>query len=234
MSIFLPGQKRQYNFLLKNYTEKPASILVIGSASEQLAILLNEKFKVRVDVIVEDYESLMNSKLVLAGEDMITVRMMNFDSTDFSSEQFDLVYAQASISLTNRNKIVKEIKRILKPGGYFSVGEVVALKKEYPAFVKNLFDEANMLPLFCEETEQYYRDRKFNVIAVTSLSDTLAEFYMESAKNLRSAEIGLSDKEKSYYKKLVNRISHESNAYLKLGGDKFIGFDTLLLRKEAS
>lgn len=232
MSIFLPGQKRQYNFLLKHYNEKPASILVLGSASEQIAVLLNTKFKAPVDLIVEDYESLMNSKLVLSGEDSIAVRMMNFDATDFSGEQFDLVYAQASISLNNRNKIVKEIKRILKPGGYFSVGETVALRREYPAFIKNLFDEANILPLFSEEIEKYYTERKFRIIEKADLTDTLAAFYSESAQQLKQAEAGLNDKEKSYYKKLVNRISHESNAYLKLGGNKFVGFETLLLQKE--
>ncbi|RJQ59034.1 MAG: class I SAM-dependent methyltransferase [Stygiobacter sp.] len=232
MSIFLPGQKRQYNFFLKNYTGKPQSILVIGSSSEQIATLLSEKFNTPVDLIVEDYESLMNSKLVLSGERSITVRIMNFDSTDFSNEQFDLVYAQASISLTNRNKIVKEIKRILKPGGYFSVGETVALRKDYPPFIKDLFDGSNILPLFCEDTEKYYTERKFKVIAKTDLTDTLATFYMDSSKHLKEAERGLSDKEKSYYKKLVNRIGHEANAYLKLGGDKYIGFETLLLMKE--
>lgn len=234
MSIFLPGQKRQYNFLLKNYAEKPNAILVVGSASEQLSVLLNTKFKAPVDLIVEDYESLMNSKLVLSGEESITVRMMNFDSTDFANEQFDLVYAQASISLTNRNKIVKEIKRILKPGGYFSVGETTSLRKDFPVFVKNLFDEANILPLFSEEIEKYYTERKFKIIAKTNLTDTLAAFYSESAQQLKQTEAGLNDKEKSYYKKLVNRIGHESNAYLKLGGDKYIGFETLLLQKEQS
>ncbi|MEW6654250.1 MAG: methyltransferase domain-containing protein [Bacteroidota bacterium] len=234
MSIFLPGQKRQYNFLLKNYNEKPSSILVIGSASEQLAVLLNTKYKATVDLIVEDYDSLMNSKLVLSGEESITVRMMNFDITDFSNEQFDLVYAQASISLINRNKIVKEIKRILKSDGYFSVGETTALKKEFPEFVKNLFDEANILPLCSHEIEKYYTERKFKIIAKANLTDTLVSFYAESAKQLKQAEAGLNDKEKSYYKKLVNRISHESNAYLKLGGDKYIGFETLLLQKELS
>ncbi|MDP2036347.1 MAG: methyltransferase domain-containing protein [Ignavibacteria bacterium] len=234
MSIFLPGQKRQYNFLLKNYTEKPLSILVIGSASEQIAVLLSTKFKVPVELIVEDYGSLMNSKLVLGGEDSITVRMMNFDATDFSTGQFDLVYAQASVSLSNRNKIVKEIKRILKPGGYFSVGETVALRKDYPPFIKDLFDGSNILPLFYEDTEKYYSERKFKVVAKADLTDTLADFYKESSQHLRNAESGLSDKEKSYYKKLVNRIGHESNAYLKLGGDKFIGFETLLLMKESA
>jgi ubiquinone/menaquinone biosynthesis C-methylase UbiE len=234
MSIFLPGQKRQYNFLLKNYNEKPSSILVVGSASEQIAVLLNTKYRVPVDLIVEDYESLMNSKLVLSGEESITIRMMNFDATDFAGEQFDLVYAQGSTSLTNRNKIIKEIKRILKPGGYFSVGETTVLRKDFPAFVKNLFDDANILPLFSEELDKYYTERKFKIISKTDLTDTLFDFYSESAQQLKQAQSGLNDKEKSYYKKLVNRIGHESNAYLKLGGDKFIGFETLLLQKEQS
>ena len=231
MSIFLPGQKRQFNFLLKNYTEKPSTILVVGSSSEQLALLLSTKFKAPVDLIVEDYESLLNSKLVLSGEETITVRMMNFDATDFANEHFDLIYAQASISLTNRNKIIKELKRILKPGGYLSVGEIVSLKKEYPAFIRDLFDSSNLLPLFVEEIEKYYLERKFSVVAKTSLSDTLKDFYLESAQQLRIAEPGLSDKEKSYYKKVVNKISHDSNVYLKLGGDKYIGLETLLLKK---
>jgi hypothetical protein len=41
----------------------------------------------------------------------------------------------------------------------------------------------------------------------------------------------LSNEEKSYHKKMLKRISHESNAYLKLGGNKFIGFISVILRK---
>jgi DNA-directed RNA polymerase subunit N (RpoN/RPB10) len=44
----------------------------------------------------------------------------------------------------------------------------------------------------------------------------------------------LSGQEKSYYKKLLNKISHESNAYLKLGADKYIGFKMLILKLNAS
>ena len=41
----------------------------------------------------------------------------------------------------------------------------------------------------------------------------------------------LTDKEKSFYKKLLSKISHESNAYLKLGADRYIGFKMLILKK---
>ena len=41
----------------------------------------------------------------------------------------------------------------------------------------------------------------------------------------------LSDQEKSYYKKLLRKISHESNTYLRLGGEDFTGFTALTMRK---
>jgi hypothetical protein len=48
---------------------------------------------------------------------------------------------------------------------------------------------------------------------------------------LKSSKSDLTQQEKSYYKKLLHKISHESNAYLNLGADKYIGFIALLLQK---
>ena len=48
---------------------------------------------------------------------------------------------------------------------------------------------------------------------------------------LKNTKEDLPENEKSYYKKLLNQISHESNVYLKLGGDKYLGFYALILQK---
>ena len=37
--------------------------------------------------------------------------------------------------------------------------------------------------------------------------------------------------EKEENKKYFSRMKHESHAYLKLGGDKYIGFKSLIMRK---
>jgi len=37
--------------------------------------------------------------------------------------------------------------------------------------------------------------------------------------------------EKSYNKRILNKISHESNAYLNLGGSLHIGFKLIMARK---
>lgn len=231
--ILLPGLEKQINFLQKNLTSEINSALVIGSASEIPAEIISKSFNCNVEVIVEDYESLLNSKLILRDASKINIRLMGFEATDFNSSSFDLVYAQASISSTKRNKIVKEVNRSLKPGGLFCVGEIVVLNKDVPRFVQDIFDSSDLLPLFNNDLTKYYLGKKFTLNGSVDLTNTLKEFYLLNADMLKSSKGGLTQQEKSYYKKLLNKISHESNAYLKLGADKYIGFVALLLQKSA-
>ncbi len=230
-NCLLPGLDRQIEFLLNNLKTPAQSILVVGSNSEEMALELSNHFDACVELIVEDYDSLMNSKLILESSPKINVRLMDFEVTDFTDSLFDLVYAQASISLTKRNKIVKELKRVLKPEGFLCVGEVVTLRKDYPPFVQDIFDSSDLLPLFIDDIEKYYTERKFNVLVRQNLTHTLRKYYSRSASLLDDSIDSLSSSEKSYYKKILNKLSHESNAYLKLGGDKYIGFLALLLQK---
>lgn len=230
-NYLLPGLERQLEFLLNNYKSPAEKILVIGSGCEEISRELSSHFNAEIDLIVEEYDSLITSKLKLEGSERINVRMMEFDVTDFEESSFGLIYAQASISSTKRNKIVKELKRILKPEGYLCAGEIVTIRKDYPPFVQDIFDSSDLLPLFTDEIEKYYTERNFNVIVRQNLTHTLKNYYLYSSRMLDSSVDSLSSSEKSYYKKVLNKLSHESNAYLKLGGDKFLGFVTLLLQK---
>ncbi|MBA4407145.1 hypothetical protein C0389_07720 [bacterium] len=230
-NCLLPGLDRQAEFLINNFKNPVQSILVIGSNSEEIAREISNHFGANIELIVEDYDSLMNSKLILEYSSGINVRLMDFEVTDFNDSSFDLVYAQASISLTKRNKIIKEIKRLLKPEGFLCVGEVVTIRKDYPPFVQDIFDSSDLLPLFIDDLEKYYSERKFSVIVRQNLTHTLKKYYSYSSNLLDDSIHVLSSSEKSYYKKILNKLSHESNAYLKLGGDKFIGFVAMLLQK---
>lgn len=231
--ILLPGLNRQIRFLIQKLNGKNLpNVLVIGSFSELVAKKIETKFGSNIEIIVEDYDSLINSKYIIRNSPKINVKMMSYDSTDYPDNYFDLVYAQASISLTKRNKIIKEIKRILKPGDYFCVGEVVSLEKNVPRFVLDIFDNSDLMPLFKDDIEKYYSERKFNIVAGENLSSTLNEYFSVSLEEYKNIADKFEDKEKSYYKKVINKIKHESNAYLKLGADKFIGFSALLMTKE--
>jgi len=229
-NIFLPAGFKQFRILKGKFIISDKSVLVIGAGSEKIAEKMIDSGAVSVKMIVNDFDSLMNSRLNLGKESKIIPEMMEYDNTDFSESEFDLVYTQGSISSFNRNKIIKEIKRILKTGGVLCVGEMTTLTKQYPDFIKDIFDSSEILPLPNDSFSSYYTGRNFSVLHEQDLSSSLKIFYENAVFNLKNNIEQLSDTEKSYYKKLLNKISHESNAYLKLGADKYIGFKMLILK----
>ncbi|MFA3783584.1 class I SAM-dependent methyltransferase [Melioribacteraceae bacterium 4301-Me] len=230
--IFLPGINKQLEFLYEKTDKKFESILVIGAASENIATLLSKKYGITVELIVNDYESLLNSKLLIENHPSINLKLMDYENTDYKNSSFELIYAQASISTNNRKKILKEIKRILKENGFFCLGEVVKLKEPVPPFVQNVFNASNLSPLFIDELINYYLQNNFVVIDKLDLTYTLKDYYTSTSNALKRYIKNATDEEKREYKKILNRIGHETSVYLKLGGEKFIGFVSLLLQKE--
>src|SRR3989339_2196787 len=147
-NIFLPAGFKQLRILKSKCIISGKNVLVIGAGGEKIAEKMIDCGAVSVKMIVNDFDSLMNSRLNLGRESIIILEMMEYEKTDFSDNEFDLVYAQASISSANRSKIIKEIKRILKADGVLCVGEMTCLKKEYPVFIKDIFESSNISPLF--------------------------------------------------------------------------------------
>jgi SAM-dependent methyltransferase len=230
-TIFLPGSGNQFNHLKAKVSLKGKDILIIGSNSEKIAqMLLNAEANV-VTIILDEHDSLLNARYLLKDNEKISVRLMDFTSTDFNDDVFDIVYAQASISGKMRNKIIKEIKRILKPDGILNVGEITSLKSSPPIFVNDIWESGNILPLNSDDIKKYYEQRKFEVVDTLDLSAHLKDFYLESRKLLFNNIDSLSENEKAYYKKMLKRMSHESNAYLKLGGKDYMGFTSIIARK---
>ena len=228
--IHLPGGAHQVGFTLGNTKIIDNNVLIIGSGSERTVLAFQEEGAKKVELIVDDYESLVNSNLVLEGKAETSAKMMEFDCTDFPDNSFDIVYAQASISGNNRNKILKEIKRILADEGSLIVGEVVKLEKEIPPFVNDIFESSALNPLHIDEINSFYAQRGWEILKSHDYSYTLKEYYSGNLNQLDKSTQDLSEREKSYYKKLLNQISHHSKAYLKQGGDKYMGFITLLMK----
>jgi len=153
--------------------------------------------------------------------------MMNYSHTDFDKEYFDLIYAQISTSVPDRKEILKEIKRILNADGVFCTGEIVSLKEPVPAFVKDIWERSGLDPLPSSEIKKYFESKGFVIIIEKDLSSTLEEFY----EKIRFEISKVSKQENEGNKKFYLGVKHESNVYLKLGGDKYIGFKSLITRK---
>lgn len=229
--IMLPGLDKQIEFLHKHLDTTPSKVLVCGPESAAAAVKIRNVSKADVNIIVEDFDSLINTNLKLEGEPGIKSSLMEYSMTDFDDKNFDLIYAQASITNPNRNKIIKEFKRLLKPGGRICVGELVLLEKKTPRYIDNLFEYSQMQPLFVDELEKFYLERGFKIMVSKNLSSTLREYYIIISSELENSIKLLSEEEISYYKKLISKINHESNVYLHQNGEKYYGFKTLLLKR---
>lgn len=229
--ILLPGEDKQLNILVNNFNVVNKKVLVAGSASEEIAKKIYLLSNTPVEVIVEDYDSLINSRVLLDDSENVNVKMMDFETTDYSNEQFDVIYAQASLSNKRRKGIIKEFKRILKKDGVICIGEIIKLQKQCPQFITDIFVSANLDPQTEEEIIKFYTERDFNLAIKQNLNSTLKIYYSTNLRLLNEHVDELSGSEKSYYKKLINQISHESKVYLKQGGDKFMGFAAFLFKR---
>ncbi|MHB8579885.1 MAG: class I SAM-dependent methyltransferase [Ignavibacteriaceae bacterium] len=229
--IFLPGTDRQFTILYSQVILEGKTILIIGGGTAGLAYEFIERAASQVIIIVEDNDSLLQTRLLIGNNKNVSAKMMEFTNTDFRDEEFDLIYAQASISNKGRNKIIKEVKRILKPTGVFCVGENVIFTQDPPKFVNDIFLSSGIIPLLRDNFLKYYTERNFDVLYEHDLSSTLKDFYKMSTSLLHENIDSLSENEKSYYKKLIKKMSHESNTFLNLGGENYFGFMMLILKK---
>ena len=81
--IFLPGSIYQFLTLADKCKIKEKSALVIGAGSEEISKLFLEQGAGSVIQIVENEETLLTSRIYLKNEKNISVRMMDFDNTNF-------------------------------------------------------------------------------------------------------------------------------------------------------
>jgi len=225
-NILLPGGSKQLEHLFEQNIPKGEQALIIGPNCESIAARLIDYFT-NLFIVTDNYESVMQIKMKLKDEEKVKVKMMDYAHTDFENEHFDLIYAQGSISVPDKKDILKELKRILKSQGLFCAGEIVSLKEPVPGFVADIWERSGLDPVPSSEIKKYYEAKGFEVLSEKDLSDTLKDFYEKIGNTV--AKVSKDEKESD--KKYFARMKHESHAYLKLGGDKYIGFKSLIMRK---
>ncbi len=230
--IFLPGLNSQVDYVLKKYNLLSKKILIIGTFSEYIAKKFSELSKETVNIIVPDFDSLMASKVIIKESENINVKIMDYERTDFENSKFDFVYAQASISTINRRKIIKEIKRITSPNANLVIGEIYQKDKNIPQFLKDAFDNSALLPIYEEELNKFYEELGFEIINIEKHDKLLTNYYSVCKKELTKSKLELNENEQSHYKKLLKKISHESNIFTKFNGERYIGFAILELRRK--
>ncbi|HOJ17945.1 MAG: class I SAM-dependent methyltransferase [Ignavibacteriales bacterium] len=230
--IKLPGLEKQYKMLLKHTQNFQGSSLFIGYGLEELVRINASSPGVgTVWYAVENEEALLWSRILLGDIPNVKIRNMEFDSLDLKDSSVSLVYSQGAISKKKRGKILKDIKRVLTPDGLLSVGEVTSLRENVPAFVKDIWDRTGIVPLDADKVASYYNERNFQIVDEEDLSSTLKNYYTYYQRSLNTRKQDDEEEKNRQFRKLFGQIKHEVHAYLKLGGDKYIGFKALLLKR---
>jgi SAM-dependent methyltransferase len=225
-TVLLPGGNKQIEHLLEQNISIGAQALIIGAGCEIAARQLGKYFS-NINIIADNYDSVIHIKVNLKDKEKVKVKMMDYAHTDFENEHFDLIYAQGSISVPQKKNVTKELKRILRSQGLFCAGEIVSLKEPVPGFVVDIWERSGLDPIPSSEIKKYYESKGFEVLSERDLSDTLKDFY----EKIKHTVTKVSKDEKEADKKYFSRMKHESHAYLKLGGNKYIGFKSLIMRK---
>jgi SAM-dependent methyltransferase len=229
--IFLPGTDKQIKLLLEIVDPLNKNILLAGSQGDKIAGKILPYSPLSIQIITEDSNEMMEMRFTIKDKS-IPVKMMDYKNTDYKDGIFDLIYAQGTFSTSSRRKIYKEVLRILKDDGIICSGEVISSEDKVPPFVADVWEKSGIAPLTLEKLLRFYTEAGIEVLEQKNISYTLKEFYNSGKTMLKGFLKEGTEDEKKHYKKLINKVSHEANAYLNLGGDRYMEFHTFILKRK--
>lgn len=207
------------------------TLLILGSGFTMLLPLFEKVGFGSIHAACDDNEEIFGYKANTPKEKQVPVLFVDYASLDHKPESFDFVFCQATLASGYRNKLIKEIKRILKPGGLLITSEVICAKKPAPTFLNDILSGSGQDPLYSDEFESYYTSRKFELLNSADFTDELDEFYITWYKKLENSLKSASSEKRQEIRKEFAGEKHEITTMVKGGALKFLEFKTRILRK---
>lgn len=212
----LPGGEKPVQFLKSQTDLRGKSVLITGGGTIPMAQQLKQ-WGAEPSIIVEHEEDLLELRVLAAGA--FPIKFMLYEKTDFEQHSFDVVFSQAALSIPNRGPILKEFKRILKPGGLLCSSEIVSLTDPLPGFVSDMLERAGIHTLILESFLPTYETAGYILQQMKRDNAALKDYYrfFKNVNKYHPAS-GLD----GYTKKLLKRAGHEATIFMKLGGEKHL------------
>ncbi|MBI5726739.1 MAG: class I SAM-dependent methyltransferase [Ignavibacteriales bacterium] len=229
--ILLPGMNEQSNAFLRHHKIKETKMLVMGTAAPHLLKKFLNPFVASIDVIIDNEDLLLTERLSAPKDKKVRIRFMDFVNTDFTDNTFDFVYTQGAASTLQRVKVLHEVKRILKPGGVYCLGELVYIKGDVPVSIRSVWDIAGISPIELEQTEGCYTEAGFTILETTDLSKTLYAMYERYKEVMQNGASKMTEDELQALRHDLIRLKHEAEIFIKMGGDKYTGYFMYELQK---
>ena len=212
---------------------KETKVLNIGVNLKESSVYLADKFGCRVFAVSEVPDVIVSVKSEAGRKSLkIEAKVMSPLALDFDDGFFDLVICEGVMSQYRKSDFLKEIHRVLKPGGGFGVADFYWRKIPVPKYVLNVWswDEGRVETL--DEVIKLMKGRGFDVFFIHDVSGELKRFYSELLvwieKLLKTTYLS------SQQFKEVKRFRHEANVFLKQGGNKWMGYSAIASKKQFS
>lgn len=157
-----------------NLPEEP-SILDIGCGPGMQTIALAKTLGCRIKAVdfLDEYLNILRKR---AKESDVTdrIEILNCDMNEipFDSVSFDLIWAEGSAYIMGVENALCEWKKLLKPGGYIALSELVWLKPDPPDEVMQFFQSEYPAMTDVETNLSKLKAAKYEIIANFTLPDS--------------------------------------------------------------
>lgn len=229
--VKLPGAEKQLQLLFNTYPVEGKSVLIPGVGSPDLLQVFVDMSPSKLEVLLFDDEQIMVARMHAPKSPSLRIKFMDYTVTDYADNTFDCIYAPGTLSILHHSRMLAEMRRILKPGGVFCLGELAYTKDDIPISVNTMWQDAGLYLQPAEKLLPAYTAGGFELISQADFTDTLKgvyqDFKVQEDKMHKLAELQLP----STQKKQLTRYKHEANMYLKMGAAKYTGYFVYLLRK---
>ena len=224
--ITLPGLNLQLDFFLSESPTEKKTGLIHGPGLTHAYSVFTESGN-DAQIIIDDNSLVIEER----SESTAPIKFMDYFATDFEKESFDFIYTHLAVSTKDRNKILKECSRLLKPEGILCTGELIQKYEKHPPSVTNLWKSSGILPILEDSIEPMYKLYKLEFLNKLDLSNTLFQVYSTYSQVLENEKSKLNDYQWDLLRKDIKKVKHESSMYSKWGARKYIAYKAFIFRK---
>lgn len=207
----------------KNWRDD-AEMLYIGSSYGENVFAMAEQFPGSIVGADEDAEALFFCKSRIGDlRPRVSFRMMSPVALDPRDGTIDAVIVDGVLSSYNKRKLLREVRRVLKPGAPLLVAAPVWLEDGAPTGIRGVWETREYTVPTRAELADLLAECGFRIVHESDQTRVLEPFYkqfMTDVKKLAAAGF----EEFKQHRALVKHYKHEIDMYFKHGGRRYMGY----------
>ncbi|MBR9978924.1 MAG: methyltransferase domain-containing protein [Bacteroidetes bacterium] len=215
--------------------DEQASLLLMGCRQGENALALAEVFPGRIIGIEEDSEPIFYGKMAVSERGLasrVSLQFMSPVSTNFRAGQFRIIILEGMLSGYTPGRVLREALRLLDDRGFLLLSDSCWLADDVPTYVRDVWESPDHKILTPPQLRQLLEERGMEILHFEDRSRVLDSFYRQFEDTVRDIAHGGFEGMK-HRKSLIKHYKHEIDVYRKHGGDRYMGYFSMVARKSS-